>query len=257
MKISFGNNKIPACCVLFILLLNFACEKDNEYESLTGQLIGYVSLYDGLGKSMDDNSGVTVTAEGSDPRVTAITDEKGKFTIDNLHGGTYNIIFTKEGYYLNKFIGYQFVGGTKPATLYRSELFRQTHLQINDLAITPLENPYSVEFNVTANISGSDKDRPFYSRYYISNLPGVSYKNYISTYVAYNNFNENTISFYLPVDTLQYPVGSKLYLIMYPTASSNQSYTDIDTGKQIYTTVNTDESSDVVSVTIPKVESPW
>jgi hypothetical protein len=240
-----------------MLLLNVACEKETEYEALSGQLIGYVTLYDSERIKMSDNSGVEVIIEGDDPQIKASTDVDGQFTIDNLKSGTYNIVFNKEGYCQHKITSFQFVGGSKPATIYQTALYSLSDIQIDSLKITDLERPYSVELMVTAKVPNPNENTSSYCRYYLSNVPDISYKNYISTDFKYSFSGNEDILFYLQIDTLKFPIGSELYLIMYPASERYQYYTDINSGNKIYTSINIDKPSEVANITIPEVEAPW
>ncbi|MEA1899021.1 MAG: carboxypeptidase-like regulatory domain-containing protein [Bacteroidota bacterium] len=256
MKIFKRNNKILVF-TFFILLLNVACEKETEYEVLSGQLIGYVTLYDSDRTKLSDSGGVEVIVEGSNPQIKASTDEDGQFKIDNLKSGIYNIVFNKEGYCQHKIISYQFVGGNKPSTIYQTALYSQSNFQIDSLKITDLERQYTVEFMVNAKISNQKENLSSYCRYYLSNEPDISYKKYISTDIAYRFSGDEDISFYIRIDTLKFPIGSELYLIMYPTSETYQNYTDINTGNKIYTSINSNKPSEVATITIPEVEAPW
>jgi hypothetical protein len=256
MKTFKTDNKIIVF-TFFILLLNIACEKETDYEVLSGQLIGYVTLYDTDRTKLSDNSGVEVIIEGSNPQIKASTDEDGQFIIDNLKSGIYNIVFNKESYCQHKIISYQFVGGNKPATIYQTSLYSQSNLQIDSLKITDLERQYTVEFMVNAKVSSQKENLSSYCRYYLSDEPDISYKNYISTDIAYSFSGNEDISFYLQIDTLKFPIGSELYVIMYPASETYQYYTDINTGNKIYTSININKPSEVANITIPEVEAPW
>jgi hypothetical protein len=174
-----------------------------------------------------------------------------------LKSGIYNIVFNKESYCQHKIISYQFVGGNKPATIYQTSLYSQSNLQIDSLKITDLERQYTVEFMVNAKVSSQKKNLSSYCRYYLSDEPDISYKNYISTDIAYSFSGNEDISFYLQIDTLKFPIGSELYVIMYPTSETYQYYTDINTGNKIYTSININKPSEVANITIPEVEAPW
>jgi len=252
---TFKINNIIIVFTFFILLLIIACEKDTEYEELSGQLIGYVTLYDSDRTKLSDNSGVEIIVEGSNPQLKTSTDENGQFVIDNLKSGIYNIILNKESYCQHKLVSYQFVGGNKPATIYQTALYSQSNLQIDSLKITDLESKYFVEFMVNAKVSNQNSTS--YCRYYLSNKPDISFENYITTDIVYNFSGNKDISFYLQIDTLKYPIGSELYLIMYPASEKNQYYTDINTGNIIYTSININKPSKVANITIPEVETPW
>lgn len=240
---------------LFILLVTIACEKETEYDVLSGQLIGYINLYDSNRTILSDKSGVEIIVEGTNPQQKALTNVDGQFIIDDLKSGIYNIIFNKEGYCQHKIVSHQFVGGNKPATLYETTLYGILNLQIDNPKIIDLDNPYSVEFRVSAKVTNQNGNTSHYCRYYLSNDPDISYKNYVSSDVAIT-YNEE-LFFSLQIDTLKFPIGSELYLIMYPASESYQYYTDLNTGKKIYTSININKPSQVANITIPEVEAPY
>jgi hypothetical protein len=238
--------------LFFILLLVIACEK--ETEPLTGQLIGYVSLYDNERKKMPDNGGVEVILEGSIPQIKALTDRNGQFVIDNLKSGTYNIIFDTEGYCRHKIIGYQFVGGNMPASAGRTAIFGVSDFQINDPDITVIFSlPHRVAFTVTAKTPGISG----LCRYFVGNGSDVSYMKYSLTGVtAINNAHgERNIYFQFHVDPSKFPAGSNLSVIIYPATESHQYYTDINSNTKIYSSINVSKPSEVVNITIPGINS--
>lgn len=256
MKIFKQNNKIIALS-FFLLLINISCEKESEYDGLSGQLIGYVNLYDISRTKLADKSGVEVVVEGRNPQIKVSTDKDGQFRINNLKSGIYNITFNKKDYCSFKIVSYQFVGGNKPTTVNQIPLYSLSSLQIDSLEIIDLEQPYSLLFLVRAKVSNQNENPTSYCRYYVSNKPDISYTNYISTDIAYSYSGNEEVAFYLQIDTLKFPVGSELFMIMYPAAETYQYYIDIKTGKRIYTSININKPSEIAKITIPKVETPW
>ena len=257
MSIVKINNKILVF-ILFILIMNVSCEKKTEYNVLSGQLVGNVSMHDSTNiyNTVKDNSGVEVIVEGSNPQIKTFTDEDGYFSIDNLKSGTYNFIFNKEGYCQHKIVSYQFVGGNKPTSLNRVSLYWIPTMQIDSIMVTA-ESNYSIYFlTVAANVSHQPENANYYYRYYLSNKAEVSYKDYLSTDFIYG-YHSTTLYFQIMGDTIKFPAGSKLYMIMYPASESYQYYTDITTGKKIYTSININKPSDTVSITVPEIKKPW
>ncbi len=251
------KNKHIILFTLIVSLLNVACKKETEYDVLTGQIIGYVSLSNKTLNNLSDDSGVEIIVEGSKPKITTTTDADGKFIIDDLKSGTYNLIFKKDGYTQHKIVSYQFLGGSTPATVGNIYLYTRSKLNINDLTITNLETPFSIDLRVTANIYDPDNNQYAYIRYYLSNEPDISYKNYISTGMRSVYPEYESLDFSLTIDTIKYPVGSELYMILYPASDFNQYYKDINSGKNIYTSVNEDKPSEIVNITIPEVKTSW
>src|SRR5947207_12035210 len=76
---------------------------------LKGTLIGYVNLFDVYGNLQDNAGGVQVSMEGL--ARTAVTDSTGRFELDSVVTGTYNLDFSISGYGSQKIISLEFTGG--------------------------------------------------------------------------------------------------------------------------------------------------
>ena len=76
---------------------------------LSGDLQGQISLYDSESHSVQDKSGIVVSADGTP--FSATTDTAGYWTIKNLPVGIYSMSFSKAGYNTMKNTSFQFVGG--------------------------------------------------------------------------------------------------------------------------------------------------
>jgi hypothetical protein len=240
-------------CVSIILLLTSACEKDTELKLRSGQLFGNVSLIN-ESQLAQNKSGVEIRIEGSEPELKTTTDESGQFTISNLVSGTYNVIFNKEGFCEHKIIGYQFIGGNKPASLGNIDIYLKPTFQITNLEISQA-NVESTEINllIKANVSDFNTNSYAYFRYYLSNNENVSFSNYISTGFKPLNPITEELEINIQTNTLKFPIGSELYMIIYPTTESNQYYIDIQTGNYIYSTVNSEKPSNVAKTAVPNV----
>ncbi len=251
MKI-FRNRIKVVFCIASIVIFTTACEWSEEYDLLSGQLTGYVSFY---GES--DNSGTEVIIQGSNRHIKAITDESGKFVIDDLESGTYNIIFNKEGFYQYMIMGYGFVGGAVPASIRTIPLYRELDMEIDSMELTDMGMIYSVRLEVTARVSGKDYNN-LRCRCFLGDSPGVSYTDYIESFVSGNYIvsgnDIHTISFDFKVDTFKFPSGSELYMIMYPASGSGQYYTNMENGTKIYSSISKDQPSNVASIIVPEKE---
>ena len=159
------QEKILLCIVISISLFFSACEKEIEYEVLSGQfrcVVYYKSGYYGL-------EGVNVKLEGSSQEIVATTDEDGIFIIDNLKSGTYNIILNKDGFCQQKIIGYMFVGGNKPMAV-RCDLFPLPDFQIESIEI---DTDYLPGIGIKEEVTRITEDYATSSRYYLSDKPEV------------------------------------------------------------------------------------
>lgn len=249
MNISISNNKI-LLLPIFICFVITACEKTTEYNALTGELIGFVSLYNSDGQAMTDYSGVEIVLEGSNPQVSTITDNKGQYIFENLKSGTYNILLNKGGYCQHKIAGFQFVGGSQPATAGQTDLYKLSNIQLDILEIITYGGTNSTRFVVNIKFSEQIENKPRFLRYYIGDNHDVSYKDY--TLTDFSSYpDKETINIYIQCDKQEYPAGSELYLIVYPAPEPEQYYTDINTGMKIYTGININKPTGVANITIP------
>jgi hypothetical protein len=256
MKI-FKNNNLILILTLCTLLLNVACEKEKKYEVLSGQLIGYVNLFNSQFEKLSDNSGVEVIIEGSNPQLKTTTNEKGQFIVDNLNSGIYNILFNKEGYSQHKTTSFQFTGGSKPATTFETALYELPDFNIDSVKIVEYDTWSTISLQVKGYISNLKEKTHVESRCFLGNEPTVSYKNYTSIVPASTSSSSGEVSMVFQVDTIKFPIGSELYLIMYPESLLSDSYFDINTGMDIFTTINVNKASEVASITIPEIRSYW
>ena len=199
----------------------FSCEQ-SEVRSLSGDLIGRVgALMDEFGDLQEDRSGYLVTIEGSDPERSAFTNTAGKFTIEDLEAGTYNLIFSKPGYQTLEVFSYQFTGGNVP-TYYEAPLLSQltsTSITSFDAFATDESNPdtakytmVKIEFEINP-VTTSDKPRMVIT--YIGDSDEVSGENYL--------FQLNDPGLY---KFNKWTKGTKLYAIAYPAPVACNAYYD-------------------------------
>jgi hypothetical protein len=82
--------------------------RDTLTNTLTGTLHGTARVFGPYGL-VADNSGITVAMEGT--AISATTDSAGNWTMHNLPTGSYNIIYSREGFEPYRIFGYYFVAG--------------------------------------------------------------------------------------------------------------------------------------------------
>src|SRR5438128_2327425 len=103
----------------FILLIaiSFGCkDSPTNTSSLKGDMAGYVLAADSnsiasngiVGADTLNNAGVTISIDGTP--FSAVTDSSGRWGMQNVPAGTYDISFRKNGYALWKRIAYHFIG---------------------------------------------------------------------------------------------------------------------------------------------------
>jgi hypothetical protein len=89
--------KFSAILISFSLLLIFSCKK-SAIEQGQSQLKGNLSLADEGGKFLDDNSGVTISIENSDPLISTVTDRQGNFVLPDYPASSFVLVYSKPGY---------------------------------------------------------------------------------------------------------------------------------------------------------------
>jgi hypothetical protein len=213
--------------------------------ALSGSLVGFVTLYDEFGVAVADKSGVTVTVDGYLPALTATTNSAGKYQIDNLQAGTYDLVFTKTGYATYKSLGFSFVGGVKP------RLFYATLAQQSNTLLTNLVGSIFSTTTMTLSCTVAPAIPAGYYRiirFYFGKTNTVSSTNYITT--SATSSSTTSYSANRSFDKMNYPTGTTLYVIAYGESNYTYGYPDLTTGLTIYTTINSTPSN-IVSIVVP------
>jgi Carboxypeptidase regulatory-like domain len=236
---------------LFSGLLLFSCEgvEGPAGPALRGELIGNFSLVlDQFGKPMVDKGGIEVLVEGTTPEKKSATDAIGKFLVNDLPTGTYQLVFSKPGFQTKKVFSFQFTGGNMPV-YYEAPLFSElSNTTIVGFSAEATDennsNPakYSmIKFLRSINpVSTSAAPRNLVA--YVHTLPSVSSQSY--SFSPINLTNDESIIRFDKIAS-----GTKLYAIAYATSASCSGYYDPSLGRFVDTCIGT--GSSVVEFTIP------
>jgi len=157
---------------------------------LTGSISGFVSLYEEDGTSIKDRSGVRVSIEGRSN--FAFSNSDGRYNLENVSAGIFNIVYEKEGFGLNKIIAREFVGGGD-AFIYELPLSKLPSYNVISLNIVK-----STAQPQTLNISGQVSDaRNYYRHIRLFFGKKVSVSNHPKDYLAVNGITvyQDSISF--------------------------------------------------------------
>jgi len=103
------------------------CSKDEYLPGLKGNMVGYVYTLDEFGNLLEDRSNVKVTAIGLDQSYSAGSNSKGRFVLEEVPTGTYELHFEKEGFGVLKQFGVQHLGG-KPTILLNTRDEEQAYI---------------------------------------------------------------------------------------------------------------------------------
>lgn len=245
--------------VISISFINFGCKGETgpvgpagpNGNSLTGKITGIVTLIDTNGIQPANRSGVAVSISGTSK--TAITDSTGKWGIDTLPGGTYIITISKANYGMTKRINFQFTGG---GTVFIGTdiLSAVPNFSVSNLTYTPGNQFVDVKGNISFR-SPQTIGRNIIL--FIGNSSSVSSDP--ATYLeVVNGFaNDTAATFTQRITTANFnqigiATGSSAYIIAYSSsapAANSSRYTDVNTGKFIYTSLGTTPSAVLQIVT--------
>lgn len=244
-----------------ILAILAGCSKDpgpqgpqgtqgNGGPSLSGNLAGYVSLYDQYGsKLLIGGDSVLVTIASSSD--STYTDSTGKYQFNNLTTGVYDLTFSKAGYGGSKINSQQFTGG---GTLYvRDEKLSQI---ANFNVIGMHDSLNTTDLLITDSVAAADaKLRSVVV--YIGTTPAVSADpaNFVNT--VFKNIAANAVSAVIDIPlsdltNLGFTSGQTVYFATYGIASNYSaasSYEDFTTGRNVFTAISA--VADTSSILMP------
>ncbi len=255
------NNLKASYLLLFILIstILFGCKGSTGPvgptgpggPSLTGKLSGLVTLIDTNGIQPTNRSGVSVTIDGLSK--SAMTDSTGKWVIDTLSTGIYAINISKTNYGMTKRINVQFTGGGT-VFLGTDILSAVPNFSVSNLSYTPGNQYVDIKGNISFSSPQSIGRNIIL---FIGNSSNVSSSpaNYLE---IVNGFaNDTALTFTQRITTANFnqiviATGSTAYIIAYSSsapAANSSRYTDVITGKFIYTSLGTTPSAVLPIVT--------
>jgi hypothetical protein len=242
--------RIIFICAIASLLLLTSCKKGDPGPAgpvLSGDLVGFCYITNSDGSIAKDNSGITVSAEGTG--IVDTTSYDGHFILSRLNAGIYNISFSKPGYCLNKFPGFQFVGGGQAflgyMSIYPPPDFTVSHITAsitNDsilniqgtLSDSSTSNRIALLFwGTSPNVSSDPKNYLFYNPLYLFNQ-SVSFSEQWGTNIFYDHGIVK---------------GQTIYLVAYSVSYSSATYLDFTTGRYYFSGIST-VPSNVVKIIV-------
>ena len=238
-----------------------------------GTLAGTVWLYNQYGQSIGSEAGLIIDVQGKTEH-TATTSSDGRWKIENMLAGTYNITCSKEGYATSRISGYGFLGRGEqsPDTIRIARLpswtipelrveFRDSIGLVRDSVLTDLETGTvslrrdTLELNLDTLrpvlFGRSSEKSPFGSYSYIQVFLGLDESVSSSSFIGFaqGEFSERDEFVLLIEPALKRSVaerGDRIYLVAYPLAPWGSILTDQETGKRVDTRLG-DNKSNVIS----------
>jgi hypothetical protein len=247
-------SSLTALTLIALLFLVPGCKKETTTTTpVTGNLFGFVSLYDQYGGKIVSGLGSTTvtlnTPSGS--ALTANPDSTGKYTFSNIVQGQYTISFTNTGFgsIVNTELG--FLGeGNIDHDAKLSSIPNYT----DSILSTPIDTGGYLVLNGT--FSGTDIRKRTYLVFFGA-TPSVSSApaNYINYYSGTANNNLTTFTLKIPVSDLNdagFTSGSTVYFAAYGAAADFASQSEVEdytSGKLIFNAISAHPST--ISFTLP------
>lgn len=214
--------------------------------TLSGDLIGSVSMVNYFGERAKDKSGVIISLTPDVASTSSLSD--GSWRLTNVPAGIYDITFAKAGYYTQNIFQFQFVGGGNytfyPETMVQVMSGSVTHLSAADTA-------YYIRFQGTLkyDFASGRNVYIFISKSAFKNTVPI-----VGSYVVYVNIiSGNTFSYDLKSDYLSQfaSPGDTLNAIAVFGGSGNPGVNFTPTGGEEFDTEGVPLSNDVSFVLPP------
>ncbi len=239
--------KTSKLIILAIVIISFAsCKKKIETLQYTGTITGYVYVYDKSDWYVTTNAdGINVTIGDT---ISAVTDNAGKFVLENVPFGTYDIRYEKRGITSFTKYGYQFVGGNEtPAylgTIYMMEMPTHyvTNFAIDEMSLNLQWYAFTtISGNIVNNVEGSK------IRVYYHDTDEVSQTKYTGYFELYGEDDAFSLTENIGIADLD---NSNIYMVAYGYYSGGYTWQyDPETGKNKNPTYT--QVSNIASFTIP------
>jgi hypothetical protein len=261
-------------CIALLLIL--ACNKSGNQHSITvpdviqaekrrANITGSLRLFDIDGKAIDDASGVTVTIDQTN--VSTQTNSAGKWTLDSIPFGTYDLTLSKPGFGSSRIMGLYHGAVNHATTIIPSirAISIISTLQITKLTAKKLSEAFPNLQNfvflglaeegiifkpVFDNSSNGEKA----IRFFMSSTPDVSSTNYQVTekqyYTGKENIVENDnfkISWFV---SRGFEPGQTVYVRAYGDGKYADDYEDPISGLTVFPCLSS-KSSEVISLVVP------
>lgn len=241
---------LPAA--LLIAVLQSGCEK--EPVPLTTNSVIY-----GMVQAGYEGGGIKVTAFGPYGSKSTVTDENDNFSIDSLGNGTYYLEYMKEGFGTMRQYSIQ-VFGNDTVRAYITQLYRLPELLAPPTlvraytGVRPRSYPEKTWIAIDTDFRQENINEKIYQMVlFFSDRKDVAWNISKQSGFFYDiQFNNQLMTLYVDIPRLSFKSGTKVYVIAYPCNNQeNSPYLDTYLGRLIYSTLDKNHPSNVVSFTMP------
>ncbi|HMC96358.1 MAG TPA: carboxypeptidase-like regulatory domain-containing protein, partial [Flavobacteriales bacterium] len=242
-----SSHKVHIAAALSVIMLLAGCAKDGDTgpagstgpagPSLSGNLTGFVSLYDQYGAHLLlDNDSSIVTVDGTSWQ--SWSDSLGRYTINDLHTGIYNLTCTHAGFGESKVNSLQFAGG---GDLYRDiRLSAIPSFQLDSISVTTGVGGLAI----TGHLAMDAQQRTVLIFAGGAANTSADPATYLSFYSRSVMANQATFTLQIPTGDLYamgLTSGATVYFAAYgatPNFNNSSSYQDLNTGRTVFTAIS-------------------
>lgn len=230
-------------------LIVFGCEQESQDTNptsfpLTGDMVGFVTLYDSDGFQRTDHSGVIVAVDGSN--TATLSDSSGRYVLPNIATGTYTITYSKTGYGSTRTNLFQFVGGGQ-AFLGTSVLCKPPTVSVDSVRNPILGSLSSFDVTLTDTSSANCGAILFFGKgSETSSIPSA----YLLAVPVRGPFTRGLLTVWIgelfeALKSAGFHSGDSAYVVAYSSTGNRMTsgYTDIATGRRFYTCIDAHRSA--------------
>jgi hypothetical protein len=248
--------QLTAAILIALMFLTPGCKKEtsNTTTLLSGNLFGFVTLYDQYGAKVTSGvspTNVSLVATTNNQTLNTVTDSTGKYTYNNVTEGQYLLSYTNAGYgtILNAPLG--FLGG---GNIDHDVKLSATPNFYDSILSQPIDTLNTIVLNGT--FSGTDTRKRTYV-VFVGSSPAVSSApaNYLQYYTGTANNNLTTFTEKINISDLNdmgFSSGSTVYFAVYGAATSFASTSDVEdytTGRLNFTAISSNPAT--TSIVLP------
>ena len=206
--------------------------------NLSGNLEGYVDLFDSYGTLVTPSNGVLISIPGKTTAADT-TNVTGMYNVANLTTGTYAVDLTKTGYGAAKVVSLNFVGG---GTQYVQNHLQMTQAPAFTLSAVTLTNVGGI---ITASVTASSTDTKtrkvilfMSSASTVSSAP-ANYTGWQTINIAAGASGAAATISATTMNSFGIVTGNTLYVSTYPISVSNNAsvYADVATGRSVFNNI--------------------
>ncbi len=240
-------HKMLATILVPLCIGSLSCNKASSNISY-GQIRGVVRLVDDL-NNPQSFAGMQVTAENTG--VSTMSDSLGRYFLNGLQNGIYNLVYSKPGYGTYILVGFNNNGNVSYNPSIVPLVTMGQFSTTTFTALTVNVNNDSVVLRPTIDPAGTTI-QPRGIRFFYGTVPDISSENYMAYSKVYQLSNATGVLkvgydyFY----SLGFTSGETVYIKGYGDAFFSNDYDDPQTGKHIFPNLN-DTTVDAVSFILP------